>query len=211
MAGAPAPLAPPHTKATRDDWLDAARSVLVDTGVQSVKISRLATELGVGRASFYWYFDDRAALLDALLQEWSSANIRPLVERAEQPADSIVEAVLGVFECWVDPSLFDVQLEFAIREWARRDPAVRRELDVADRMRMDALEAMHRRHGASPKEALVRARVHYQSQIGLYALGAVEPMERRNDLLIDYLRVFTGEEPDDGLVRRFRRYALQFD
>ncbi len=202
---------PAHTKATRSDWLAAARLVLVEAGVQSIKISRLATDLGVGRASFYWYFKDRAALLDALLDDWSSANIHPFIQRAERETDTIVDSVLAVFECWVDPDLFDAQLEFAIREWARRDPVVREQLESADQARMDALEAMHRRHGASPEDALVRARVHYHSQIGLYALGQIDPTPRRNELVAHYLRVFTGEDPSLEQVRRFQHYALELD
>ncbi len=182
--------------------------MLIGSGVQSVKISRLAVQLGVSRASFYWYFADRQALLDALLDEWREANIRVFEERAERPEPTVIESVLAVFECWVDRRLFDPRLEFAVRDWARRDDDVRRSLEEADNRRIEALESMHLRHGASATEARVRARVHYHSQIGLYALGQVDSMDCRNEMLGDYLRVFTGEDPHPVQVEQFRVYAL---
>ena len=57
---------PPHTKVTRLDWILAARAVLLEAGVEQVKIKVLAETLGVSRASFYWYFTNRTDLLNAL-------------------------------------------------------------------------------------------------------------------------------------------------
>ena len=47
-----------NAKATREDWLRAARDTLVAVGVVHVKILKLAAELDVSRSSFYWYFRD---------------------------------------------------------------------------------------------------------------------------------------------------------
>lgn len=195
-----------HTKVTREDWLSAARETLIASGVDKVKIAALATQLGVARSSFYWYFSNRQELLDALLEFWRNKNTSPIVDRADRPAPTITQAVLNVFECWADVSLFDPKLEFAIREWARRDPDVRGLLDQADSARLDALVRMHHRFGKEEPDATVLARVHYHSQIGFYALGVEESTETRWGRVPAYLRAFTGEEPSEAELAAFRTW-----
>jgi len=54
---------------TRDDWIDNARKVLVASGIEEVKVDRLARRMRVTRGSFYWHFEHRKDLLDALLSD----------------------------------------------------------------------------------------------------------------------------------------------
>lgn len=194
-----------RTRVTRDDWLAAARTALVEHGVDHVRVAVLAERLGVARSSFYWYFADRAELTSALLDQWEGTNTRSLIERCRRTSPTITEAMFVVFECWADPRLFDVQLEFAVRDWARRDAEVRRRLVAADDRRIGALAALHRRHGYGRTEALVRARVQYHSQLGLYASGVDETTVERLRLVAEYVKVFTGVEPTPGELDRFRR------
>lgn len=196
-----------RTRVTREEWVAAARTALVAEGVEHVRVAVLAERLGVARSSFYWYFADRDELLAALLDEWEQHNTASLVEHCEQPSTSITEAMFIVFECWADPRLFDVGLEFAVREWARRDPVVRERIAAADAVRLAAVAALHRRHGYSRTEADVRARVQYHSQIGLYALGVEESHEERLRLVAGYVKVFTGVEPAPAETRRFAQWV----
>ena len=134
-------------KATRDDWLDLALSVLAAEGVAHVTVLALSERLGVSRSSFYWYFKNRGDLLDALLRRWEELNTRSILTQAETPAGSINEAVCNVFRCWVNPEIFSPRLDFAIREWARRSVKVRNALERSDGERTAAIKAMFERHG----------------------------------------------------------------
>lgn len=192
---------------TRTDWVRAARSVLVDEGVDQVKIAVIASGLGVARSSFYWHFTERGELLDALLEEWHAHNTHSIRERASRPAATITEALLRVFECWADPDLFDAPLEFAVRDWARRDDSVRTRLRVADRVRINALAKLFRKFGYEPTEALVRARVQYHSQLGLYAIGERETRAERVKLLPAYVKVFAGVDGSPAELNAFALYA----
>jgi AcrR family transcriptional regulator len=195
----------PRTRVTKEDWLGVARGALVEHGIDHVRIAVLADRLGVARSSFYWYFADREQLADALLEHWRATNTSSLLERCAKRAATITEATFNVFECWADPALFDVPLEFAVREWARRDDVVRQRLAEADSERIGAMAALHRRHGYPAGEALVRARVQYHSQIGMYALGVDENTDERLRMVRDYVRVFTGVDPSAAELQRFRR------
>ena len=63
---------------SREDWLDAARRVFVESGIDDVKIDRLAKAMKVTRGSFYWHFKDLEDLQGALLQDWQERNHREM-------------------------------------------------------------------------------------------------------------------------------------
>ncbi|MCU1393716.1 MAG: TetR/AcrR family transcriptional regulator [Ilumatobacteraceae bacterium] len=192
-------------RVTRADWTDAARAVLATSGVDQVRVLALADQLGVARSSFYWYFDSREALLAELLEAWAAQNTASIVARAKREAPSIAAAVLGVFECWADPALFDPRLDAAVRDWARRDATVARKVTVADDARLVALSRMFDRHGFG-RDAAVRARVLYYTQIGYYALGVEETTEDRFGQARAYVRALTGSDATTRELSAFARF-----
>ncbi|MDI3337145.1 TetR/AcrR family transcriptional regulator [Defluviimonas aestuarii] len=195
-------------RVTRDDWLNVARDILLSDGVAEVKVLTIGERLQVARSSFYWYFKSRKDLLDALLADWEATNTAILVRHCEMPAQTITGAVCNFFRCFVDPALFDQRLDFAVREWARRDGSVRRVIDRADDTRLAAVAAMFRRHGYSDYEADVRARILYFMQLGYHALDQSEPMRIRMGRLEGYLLGFTGREATREEVEAFRSWAI---
>ncbi|MGX5846594.1 TetR/AcrR family transcriptional regulator [Mesorhizobium sp. PL10] len=198
--------APGNIKVTRRDWIDLALQTLIADGIESVRVLTLGQKLGVSRSSFYWYFQSRQDLLDHLLAHWHDTNTKAIVERAKRPAETIIMAVLNVFECWADERLFDPRLDFAVREWARRSNDVRVAIDQADNDRLGAIRAMYRRHGYDEEDAFIRARVLYYMQIGYYVLDLKEPVEARVSHLAAYLRAFTGQEPSEADVAHFMHF-----
>jgi len=197
-----------NVKATREDWLDCAFGVLAAEGAAKVTILSLSDRLGVSRSSFYWYFADRDELLDSLIARWDEKNTCSIVAQAKAAAASINEAVCNVFRCWVDPAIFSPRLDFAVREWARGSGKARAALDCADSERTAAIAGMFARFGYSEKDALVRARVLYYTQIGYYALDIREPIEARLALTPHYLETITGLSPTDADMESFFAYAL---
>lgn len=197
-----------NVKVTREDWLNLARNVLVDEGVGEIKIAILAEKLGVSRSSFYWYFENRRDLLEALLQEWEARNTKTLVSKCGQPSRTISEGACNFFRCFVDTSLFDHGLDFAVREWARRDVAVRARIDLADQTRLHAVTEMFLRHGYEAYDAECRARILYYMQIGYHALDVRESMDVRFGRVAGYLNGFTGQDADPEALEEFRDFAM---
>ncbi|MGR3493082.1 MAG: TetR/AcrR family transcriptional regulator [Shimia sp.] len=196
-----------NTKATAEDWLRAARDTLVSRGVAHVKILALAAELGVSRSSFYWYYRDRTDLLAGLLGEWEKRNSASIVTNCALPAPDISHAVCNFFVCFLDDTLFDQGLDFAIREWARIDPQVRGKIDAADTQRLVAVTAMFEAHGYAAAEADARARILYYMQLGYHALDVREPLTARLARIEGYLKGFTGVDPNPELVASFAAKA----
>src|SRR5580658_2395978 len=202
----PAPFG--NVKATRDNWLGLALSVLAAEGVGHVTVLNLSERLAVSRSSFYWYFKNRDELLDALLDRWDRLNTRSIVRQTQAPAATVNQAVCNVFRCWVNPTIFSPRLDFAVREWARRSAKVRKALDRSDRDRTEAVKAMFVRFAYEDEDAFVRARVLYYMQIGYYALDIREPIEARLALTPHYLKAFTGVAPSEAEIDAFRAYAI---
>lgn len=193
---------PPHTKASRDDWIGAALAALADQPIDQLKVLVLADALDVARSSFYWYFADRDELLEALLAIWER-NTQSIVERSARPAPSVAAACLGVFECWADEHLYNPALDLAVRDWGRRDDAIAVRVQRADETRLATLTSMFARYGFDPADALVRARLLYHSQVGYYAMGTSEPVAARLADLPHYLSAMTGT---DATVKEFAAF-----
>lgn len=199
-------------RGTPDLWLDAAYDLLVEGGVEAVKVMPLAEKLGLSRTSFYWHFADREALLAALVDRWKARNTGNLVARCEAPAATITEAMLNLVDCWVDAQLFDSRLEFAMRTWGLTDPAVDRAMADADATRIAAITVLFRRFGYDETEADTRARTLYLTQVGYIALRSQESFEVRMGRIPAYVLTFSGVAPSKAEIAAFRaRHAVTSD
>jgi AcrR family transcriptional regulator len=197
-------------RGTPDLWLDAAYEMLVEAGIEAVKVMPLAERLGLSRTSFYWHFADREALLAGLVERWRAKNTGNLVARCEAPAATISEAMLNLIDCWVDPDLFDSRLEFAMRTWALTDPAVAAAMSEADATRLVAITALFRRFGYGETEADTRARTLYLTQVGYIALRSDESYDVRLARIPAYVLTFSGVAPTAGEIAAFRsRHAVR--
>lgn len=191
-------------RGTPDLWLDAAYDLLVEGGVEAVKVMPLAARLGLSRTSFYWHFPDREALLAGLIARWQSRNTAQLIARTEAPAATVAEAMLNVCDLWITPEQFDSRLEFAIRTWAQTDPALARTLADTDEERIQALARMFLRFGLPESEARIRAQTVYLTQIGYISMRTVESLDLRLRKIPDYVLVFTGQAPTAAELQAFR-------
>ncbi len=197
-------------RTTKEEWLDLSIQALISDGIDRVKVQIIAKTLGVSRSSFYFFFKNTKDLHAQMLDLWLRKNTGPIIERAMRPADTITQAILNVFECWVDASLFDFQLDMAVRFWAKRSSSVNAVVVQADDQRVDALQKMFIRHGYPAKEALVRARVLYFTQIGHYALDVPESMKVRFTHVESYVLAFSGQHLTEDEMEAFRRFARRF-
>ena len=188
---------------TYEAWLHAAYDALTEGGVEAIKIMPLAKRLGVTRSGFYWHFKDREALLEAMIRYWEDKNTGNLIARSEAYAETICEAVLNLFDCWLDDTLFDGRLDLAIRNWARVDSGLAVRLADADTRRNAAVQAMFLRFGYEPGEAEVRTLTMLYTQIGYLSMQVTEDRALRFSRMRGYVEVFTGQTPTASELDRF--------
>jgi AcrR family transcriptional regulator len=183
---------------TRADWIDVARKVLVKSGIDDVKVDRLATRMKVTRGSFYWHFEDRQSLLDALLDDWRGHNVREIEQIAARWAVSDLDFV-EVIRIWLAEDPIVPQFDIAVRAWAKKSSAVAKMVHEIDDAWVALLQGFFRRAGLGEDESLVRARIIYFHQIGYYALAIEENIEVRARLVPFYYEVLTGQRPTPAL------------
>ncbi|MFS8054066.1 TetR/AcrR family transcriptional regulator [Rhizobium sp. BR 317] len=190
-------------RGSQEAWLEAAYDSLLSSGVDSVKILPLAKRLNLSRTSFYWFFQDREQLLASLIARWRDKNTGGIVQQSEAYAESLAEAMLNVFDCWLNDKLFDSKFEFAVRSWALQSEDILAEVHKADRTRMEALSRMFMRFGLSEITADVRARTTYLVQIGYISMQSNEDIALRMKRIPEYIAIYTGEVPQQRELDRF--------
>ena len=192
-------------RGSKELWLEAAYQLLVEGGIDNVRILSLAKMLKLSRTSFYWFFKDREALLDALLLLWQEKNTSALLGQSQLHAASLAEATLNLFDCWLNNNHFDSQLEHAIRSWGVQSPTVAQALTEADTMRMEAIKHMFIRHGSEPLVADVRSRALYLTQIGYISMNTQEDTATRLLRVPSYVAIFSGALPSQQELENFQR------
>jgi AcrR family transcriptional regulator len=197
-------------RGSREVWLAAAKQAFLETGLDAVKIQPLANQMSLSRTSFYWFFKDRKALLDALLEDWEAKNTGAFVDACEAYAETITEAILNLIVVFHDGDVFEPQLDFAVRGWAHQSDAVMVRVNAADERRLAAIRAMFERFGYAPHESDVRARTVYLTQIGYISMQVNEEPAIRMARVPGYVQTFSGKAPSDSELARFHA-RLKFD
>lgn len=196
--------APPRkSQGSRQYWLDAAIDLLKRNGIEAVKVMPLAHYLGLSRTGFYSHFLSREALLDDIITYWENKNTRALLSKANAYAQTINEALLNLFDCWFDESLFDAQLDMCIRSWAMNDDALQSRVDAADRERVKAISSLFLKFGFAQSPADVRAMTVIYTQIGYIAMNVREPLEIRLERAPGYVELLSGQLPTQEETARF--------
>lgn len=164
----------PRTPLTADDWVERGMTLLVDAGVDSVRIDLIARELNVTRGSFYWHFRDRDDLLRRMLERWRHAATEQIIDRFDrQRGDprALVRDLLAL-PFRGRSAARAARLELAIREWARRDELARHALDDVDSRRISYIAQCFSALGFDIGEARARAFILYGYEVAESLLPA---------------------------------------
>lgn len=172
-------MAPP-TRTPRSKWIEHGLRALAAGGPDAVRIEPLAQALGVTRGGFYWHFDDRRALLEEMLDTWERATTEEVVERLEGEggdAGAKLRRLLALTSSSV------VMTDLAVRDWARRDPAVAERLRRVDNRRMDSLRSVFGVLCPDPDDVEARCMLFFSLLIGNRLIAADHGERSRADVL----------------------------
>ncbi len=178
-----------RTPLGREDWVEAATAVLLDQGIDHVRVDVLATELKVTRGSFYWHFSDRDDLLREVLQQWRRRATIDLSRRILEVSSEDLQTRLRTLISLPHRGRSAVRaarIELAIRAWARRDSLAREAVDEADRSRLQVHIDTFRALGYSSAESSQRAFLTYSYELGeslMHHLGSDEERRARQDFV----------------------------
>lgn len=145
----------PRTRISKDQWLQAAMELFSREGEKGVRIEKLARQIGVAKAGFYWHFRGRADLLEQMLVYWEHEFTKVVTANPEildlPPAQRLLAIMKMVDEYGL--TRFDVHF----RAWAKNDPAAARCVREVIRVRLDTVRELFSELGFEGEDLEVRA------------------------------------------------------
>jgi AcrR family transcriptional regulator len=169
------------TRTPRSTWIDEGLRALAAGGPDAVRVEPLAKALGVTRGGFYWHFDDRSALLDALLDTWERRSTDDVIERVEREGGAPQAKARRAGALTFSDELLPIDL--AVRDWSRHDPAVAARLRRVDNRRMDYLRSQLGPFVADEDELEARCLIAFSVAIGTHFIAADHGARSRADVL----------------------------
>ncbi|MGB5374721.1 MAG: TetR/AcrR family transcriptional regulator [Polyangiales bacterium] len=149
--------APQKKRVSKAQWLDRALEVLEAEGIQGVRVERLARDLAVAKAGFYWHFSDRPDLLQSMLDYWAHEYTAVLTENVQlqegDPEERLYETMALIF----DHNL--AKYDPPIRSWAVHDPVAAKAVRHVNRMRLDFARSLFRALGFRGQQLEMRTRL----------------------------------------------------
>jgi AcrR family transcriptional regulator len=187
----------PQPKASRPSgsrlvWLNGAFALLKSGGIDAVKIMPLAKGLNLTRTGFYWHFKDLNALHEAMIARWASLSTAGYIQQCAREARTISHALFHMMDCWIDPGLFDPDLDAAVRHWARGHAGLRLQLAEADRTRTAAVADVFERFGYEADQARARGRAVVHAQLGYQAMTQGKVAAEQVEMIAGYVEMFVG-------------------
>jgi AcrR family transcriptional regulator len=151
-------------------WVDAGMRALVAGGIGAVRVEQLAIDLTVTKGSFYWHFDDRAALLTAMLTWWERVATRQVIEQVDAGRGDARERLRRLVAICTTGE--GDRIESAVRAWGANDAAAKEVIARVDEERERFVAALFRELGLSAAQARHRARILYITLVGAFAWSA---------------------------------------
>jgi AcrR family transcriptional regulator len=170
------------TRTPRSSWIEEGLRALAAGGPDAVRIELLARALGVTRGGFYWHFDDRRALLEEILDAWERASVDEVIARVESEegdARAKLRRLSALAASGDDP----LRTDLAVRDWARREPAVAERLRRVDNRRVAYLRTLFGALSADADDVEARCLVFYSLWIGSHFIAADHGARRRADVV----------------------------
>lgn len=170
------------TRTPRSRWVEEGLRALAAGGPDAVRIDPLAKGLGVTRGGFYWHFENRAALLEEMLDTWERVAIDEAIARVEGEGGDARAKLRHLFSLAASsPELLKVDL--AVRDWARRNEAVAKRLRRVDNRRMDYMRSLFGAFCTDEDEVEVRCLFAFSLFVGSHFMRADHGSRSRRELL----------------------------
>jgi AcrR family transcriptional regulator len=196
-----------HRGTARERLLDAAAGVFAERGYRATTVDDLAAAAGLTKGAVYWNFDNKEAVLSALIEERVDSRARELMgvtehSPRETPTAPLVSRGVTSFadEQQVLVLLLQEYWSLAVRDPALGDAYVKRQRALRDRL-AEALEARHRTTGVPltfPAQRLATGIIALATGLAQERIADAEAVP--DDLLGELLSLLY-----DGLVHRAER------
>jgi AcrR family transcriptional regulator len=186
-------------RVSRVDWLDAGLEMLKTSGVEAVRVERLADSLSVSKSGFYWHFADREEYLSQLLAHWDWTSNKFVGEHpwlARGSARQRLSRIMELVETHNLPSF-----EVALHAWARQSEEARETVRRAIRQRSELVSALIEQAGFEGEELEVRTDLfvtYVSNRQNYFPFNSEAKRKRFRETFLDLVlqKPGAGEHPD---------------
>jgi AcrR family transcriptional regulator len=169
------------TRTPRSGWIDEGLRALAGGGPDAVRVEALARTLGVTKGGFYGHFSDRNALLEEMLDSWERMSTQEVLERVEREGGDARVKLRKAGALTFSRALLPIDL--AVRDWARRDPAVAQRLRRVDNRRMEYLRELFGTFCSTEDDIEARSMLAFSLLIGNHFMAADHGTRSRAEVL----------------------------
>lgn len=167
-----------------ESWIEAGLKEIARTGVEGVRVEVLAKNLGITKGGFYRRFRDRATLLDAMLQHWSTGRIAAIEKQTSLDGATARERLKALIALYSERMNTEgMAIELAIRQWARSDELAAAAVAGVDAARLRNVGHLYRATGLAAEEADAQAFLFYCFVFGQSLLFLERGPRKRAQLL----------------------------
>ena len=146
-----------NKRVSKKQWLIKALDTLESSGVEAVKIERLANAFGISRSGFYWHFKNRQDLLAHLLDYWVRRYTGVVTDNPDVVKLDPKKRLLTTMEMIRDKHL--TKYDLAMTSWAKLDSHVHKVVKKVVKMRLDYLRVIFAELGFEGDELEMRTRL----------------------------------------------------
>ncbi len=172
------------TRTPRSSWIDEGLRALAAGGPDAVRIEPLARALGVTKGGFYWHFDDRRALLEEMLDTWERVSVDEVIERVEAKGGDARARLRRLFALGSSSEARELlEIDLAVRDWARREPTVAKRLRRVDNRRMDYMRSLFGAFCPDDDDVEVRCLLAFSLFIGNHFIAADHGGRTRDEVM----------------------------
>ena len=169
---------PGERRLQREDWIRAAWEILGEGNLNEIKVKSLATQLGVTRGSFYWHFQSRQELIDALLDRWFTIlGLNEVIEKEIASIKDPGEQLWTIFRHVIIN--VDAGQSVALRLHAKKNLKLRHRIAEEDRKRLEHFAARFKSLGVADQAAIEHARVYQAVVMSEYLRNGHLPRNER--------------------------------
>ena len=159
---------PDTRRLSREDWIKGAIQFLSKNSVDALRVDLLSKQLKVTKGSFYWHFQSREELLNAVLETWRQTMINDIEAWLKTMTGTPVGRLRRLLRLAIT-SRIDVPggpFELTLRDWARRDERVDGIVRQVDSERLGIVKNLYLDAGLAEDQAEAHALLHMTFVVG---------------------------------------------
>jgi len=155
---------------SRQDWISGAVQKLSEDSVAALRVDELAAFLKVTKGSFYWHFQSREDLLEAVLTWWRTLMTSETTTIVSRLPDTGWERLRVLLHIGLSTRSYAPggPFELTLRDWARRSTRVAQVVREVDEARISFAEELYRQAGLDPETARDYGEAHLAFVIGAH-------------------------------------------